>query len=721
MPVTRSITRARPMPLRCAVACCRSGIHPTSPSSPDALWITNAVLNRAIERFHHAHPIPCRRLSSCPGPIESRRRLGKRHMTAILPESRASPLPWTIDLPYNLGEWAWEPPNAPADRHKKKPSRFERLIRWLEGPTQEDASIPAPTSTNPAETISAETVPAETISEAQEVLAEFRDALASLQGRQSRASLSNACGPYTSRILELIRLRAISLDDMTSALDPFDSRIREKVPVQILDCIHAWYLQEVVDAIYASRIAPSHDAFGKEFWDHFFDQVITLTPQRPTFRLFQTLVIKGVQRISFRTVPEYYRRLFLAHIKHQASLPEQNAARAAEQHATLFEQVKFFRKGGLVEFCNKLIESCMEIPGDDEFRKRIAYHLLQTLAYIIPLSKSTFGRFASRINGTAPWRKEEAFILVRARLLSKARNRINVATYYHRSLNMRDGHHWAWLIKAALGDSSERQLQNLRTLTHSCNVVGNLDALLMAAARMRDGGSLLRDILVASRDPYVAVAAWATYNEGRETKAKWGWHIWLPYIRALIEDPEIDVALIWDAVDLLPFKSMHTLAPKYHWEGIGDRMTLLERMADWFMLRTDVTPRQQLRFVEKCIAHGQVAGGPMSKRLMANLAKLVIRDLEEGSLGRTARLQYLIKMVELHLGPEEAAKVRHQLEGWRWIVVNQDFGNKPKTKFDLEEELDELRVEMGQYENPQGLLEEDLVSDSEYDLEEYGS
>jgi hypothetical protein len=189
----------------------------------------------------------------------------------------------------------------------------------------------------------------------------------------------------------------------------------------------------------------------------------------------------------------------------------------------------------------------------------------------------------------------------------------------------------------------------------------------------------------------------------------------------LIEDPEIDVALIWDAVDLLPFKSMQRLPPKYHWEGIGDRMTLLERMADWFMLRTDVTPRQQLRFVEKCIAHGQVAGGPMSKRLMANLAKLVIRDLEEGSLGRTARLQYLIKMAELHLGPEEAAKVRHQLEGWRWIVVNQDFGNKPKTKFDLEEELDELGAEMDQYQTRQGLLEEELMSDSEYDLEEYGS
>lgn len=704
------------MPLRCAVACCRSGIHPTSPSSPDAVWITNAVLNRAIERFHHAHPIPCRRLSSCPGPIESRRRLGKRHMTAIIPESRASPLPWTIDLPYNLGEWTWEAPNAPADRHKKKVSRFERLVRWLEGPAQEDCSIPAPTPTNPAETI-----PAETISEVQEVLAEFRDALASLRGTQSTASLSKACRPYTNRLLELIRSRAISLDDMTSALDPFDSRIREKVPVQTLDCIHAWYLEKVINAIHASRTSPSHDAFGKEFWDQFFDLVITLTPQRPTFRLFQTLVIKGVQKISFKTVPEYYQRLFRAHILHQATLPEQNAARAAEHHTALFTEVKFFRKGGLVEFCNELIESCMAIPGDDEFRKRISYHLLQTLAYIIPLSKSTFGRFASRVNGTASWGEEEAFILVRARLLSKARNRIGVATYYQRSLNIRDGDHWFWLIKAALGDGSERQLQNLRTLTHSCTIVGNLDALLMTAAQMENGGSLLRNILIASRDPRVALAAWATYNEGRDMKAKWGWHIWLPYVRALIEDPEIDVALIWDAIDLLPFKSIQTLPPEYHWEGIGDRMTLLERMADWFMLRADVTPRQQLRFVEKCIAHGKVAGGPMSKLLLANLTKLVVRDLEEGSLGRTARLQYLINMAEMHLGPEEAANIRHQLEGWRWIVVNQDFGNKPKTNFNLEDELDELGVEMDHYQTRQELLEDDQMFDSEYDLEEYES
>ncbi|KAJ4326576.1 hypothetical protein N0V84_003006 [Fusarium piperis] len=621
-------------------------------------------------------------------------------MTAILPESRASPLPWTIDLPFDLGEWTWEAPTAPINRHKKELGRFERLVRWLEGPAQ-DVSIPAPTPTTPAETIS----------EAQVVLAELRDALAGLTGAQSRSSLSAACKPYMGRLLKLIRLRAISCDDLTLALDPFDSRIREKVSHQTLDCVHAWYLEVVVKAIRDSRIVPSHDAYGTEFWHRFFNQTIALTPQRPTFRLFQTLVIAGVQQIYFKTVPNYYLRLFQANILHHASLPGEKPARAAEQHASLFEQVKFFRKGGLVEFCNRLIESCLSIPGDDEYRKRIAYHLLQTLAYIIPLSKGTFSRFAGQINGTAQWKQQEAFILVRARLLSKARNRIRVATYYHRSLNMGNGQHWYWLIKAALGDIPERQLQNLRTLTHSANIVGNLDELLTAASQMPHAGTLLRDMLIASRDPHVAVAAWATYNDGRQSKAKWGWHIWLPYLRALIEDPEIDVALIWDSVDLLPFKSIETLPARYHLEGIGDRMMLLESMGDWFMSRSDATPRQRLRFIEKCIAHGKVAGKPMSKRLMANLAKLVVRDLEEGSLGRTARLQYLIKMTELHLGPEEAEKVRHQLEGWRWVIVNQDSGAVPKTEFDLQEELGELEAEMDGYHTRQGLGDGELQSE----------
>ncbi|RSL43959.1 hypothetical protein CEP54_014878 [Fusarium duplospermum] len=697
------------MSLRCAVACCRLGIHPTCPSSPDAVWITNAVLNRAIERFHHAHSIPCRRISSCPGPIESRRRLGKRHMTAILPESRASPLPWTIDLPFNLGEWSWEAPNAPEDRHKKKPSLVEQLIRWVEGPLpQDDGSIPAPTPTTPAETIS----------EAREVLAEFADALAGLNGVQNRRTLDLACKPYKNQLLKLIRSRVISRDDLELALDPFDWRIREKVSPQIIDCVHAWYMEEVVHAIHASRIVPSHDAYGQEFWERFFDRVIALIPQPTTFRLFQTLVIEGVQKIEFRTVPEYYLRLFRANIQHLASLPNQNAARAAEHHASLFTEVKFFRKGGLVTFCDELIESCLAIPGDDEYRKRIEFHLFQTLAYIIPLSKSAFGRLAHRIKGEARWTETEAFIIVRARLLSKARNRRTAATYYHRSLDLRSGNHWYWLIKAALSDSSSRQLQNLRTLTNSCNLVGNLDSLLTTAARMPHGGTLLRDIMIASRDPHVAVAAWATYNQGRKTKAKWGWHIWLPYIRALIEDPEIDVALIWEAVDLLPFKSMQTLPREYHWEGIGDRMTLLERMGDWFMSRSGVTPRQCLRFIERCIAHGKVAGGPMSKRLMANLAKLVVRDLEEGSLGRTARLQYLIKMTELHLGPEEGEKVRHQLEGWRWIVVHQGFETLPKTKFNLEEELDELDTEMNKYQIRQESAEGALRS--EYEAQGFG-
>lgn len=633
--------------------------------------------------------------------MESRRRLGKRHMTAILPESRTSPQPWTVDLPFNLGEWTWEAPTAPIDRHKKELGSFERLVRWIEGPAG-DVSTPAPTPP---------TTPAETISQAQELLAEIRDAIAGFEGEfEGRSSLSEFFRPYKNRLLELIRSREISRDDLMSALDPFDSRAREKASPQTLDCIHAWYLEDIIYTIYDTRDVPSHDAYGTEFWHQVFDQTIALTPQRPTFRLFQTLVMKGVQQIAFGTVPDFYLRLFKANILHQASLTEEKPARAAEQHAALFEQVKFVRQGGLVDFCNRLIESCMATPGDDEYRKRIAYHLLQTLAYIIPLTKSTFARYAGQINGEAQWDQQEAFILVRARLLSKARNRFQFRRYYHRSLNMTTGEHWYWLIKAALGDVRERQLQNLRTLTHSANIVGNLDELLTTASEMPHSGTLLRDMLVASRDPHVAVAAWATYNEGRPTKAKWGWHIWLPYLRALVEDPEMDVALIWDAVDLLPFKAMDTLPLKYHWEGIGDRMTLLERMGDWFMSRTNVTPRQRLRFIEKCITHAKVAGPSMSKRLVANLAKVIVRDLEEGNLGRTARLRYLIKTTELYFGRTEGNRVRRRLEEWRFVIVNQGYA---KTKSRLRQELDDLETKVCAYHDGQEFEEERLETEHE--------
>ncbi|KAM0437730.1 hypothetical protein ACHAPT_002095 [Fusarium lateritium] len=684
------------MPLRCAGAFCRSGMRPT-PSPPDAVWITNAVLLRAIERFHHVHSVPCRRLSSCPGPIESRRRLGKRHMTAILPESHPSPLPWTIDLPFNLGEWNWEAPTAPENRHKvkKKLGLLERLIRWLEGPAQDDSSTSVPTPT----------APAEAISEAQEVLVGLGDELAKFRLVDSRLALYQACEPYMQRLFKLMQLRMISRDDLILALDPFDLHIRERVPRQILDCVHAWYLESVINAIHAGRIRPSHDAYGPEFWQRFFDQVIELTPQGSTFRLFQNLVIKGVQKIHFRTVPEYHLRLFRAHIMYQASLPRQDAMRAAARHARLFREVKYFRKGGLIVHCRTLVKSCLSIPGDAEYRKRIAIHLLQTLAHMSPLTKSSFAHFANWISDPAEIGDGEAYFLVRARLISRARNRANAATYYRRSMFIHRGDHWRWLIKAALSDSTDRQHQNLRTLTHSCRLFGNLSELLTAAARMKHGGTILRDILTASQDPRVAVAAWETYNNGRQRKAKWSWHLWLPYIRALVQDPEMDFSVVWEAVDLLPFKSIKNLPPAFQCYGIGDKMQLLEKMGGWFMVRPDVTPRQRLRFIERCIAYGKVAGQSMSKGLMSNLAILVIKDLEEGSLGRTSRLQYLIKMTELHFGREEAARMEHQLEGWRWVVVNQGFGTKPKTKFVLDEELDELQTEIDGYRTTQELGE----------------
>ncbi|KAF4978148.1 hypothetical protein FDECE_18265 [Fusarium decemcellulare] len=651
-----------------------------NPSPPDAIWITNAVLLRAIERFHHASSVPCRRLSSCPGPIESRRRLGKRHMTAILPESHASPPPWTIDLPFNLGEWNWEAPAAPENRNKQKVGRIEQLIRWLEGSAEEESQIVEEATASQAGTLSP----------AREALVQLQDHLVHFEPVDDKHALWQACRPYLEQVISLVQVRMISCDDLLLTLDPFDSEFKQRAPAEVLDHVRAKQWSKIVNVIHAGRPTPSHDAYGDRLWRQCFEEVFKMTPQRATFELFQNLAMKGVGRLSFPFTNALTFRLVQTLVMHEASRPSLGLRENSKLHAQFAQDIKSFNMGGLRDYCINLVESCLSQSRDDEHRRGIAYNLLLAIGFMQPVGRSLFRHVARYFQGTIEWSDQEAFYVARARLLAKSQNRRNLASVHWRSPAHKSDSSWQMLLVAALRENQQRRQQNLRTLICAAQHMGHLETLLRAATNMENGGTLLRDILVASRDRDVAVAAWMAYNRGRESPAKWSWHLWLPYVQSMIKDPNFNLSVFWDAVNLLPFKSMGTLPKDKHWKGIRSRMDLLEMMGEWFMLRPGLTERQRLRCIEKTLAYSKATGEPMSARLVSNLATLIVRDLEVGNLGRTERLEYLAAKTEELQGRKQARRVRTQLEGWRWVIQQQDMRPQEPVKSDVDKELQGL-------------------------------
>ncbi|TLD27038.1 hypothetical protein PspLS_04866 [Pyricularia sp. CBS 133598] len=109
-------------PPRCRLARSRQAVSAAS----EGIWITDRVLANAMERYFSVSQVVMsrRQASSVPGPMEARRRLGRRQMTEAF-QVHPSPPPWAFEFPMDLSKWRWEPPalgNIFRDPARKTPS-----------------------------------------------------------------------------------------------------------------------------------------------------------------------------------------------------------------------------------------------------------------------------------------------------------------------------------------------------------------------------------------------------------------------------------------------------------------------------------------------------------------------------------------------------------------------------------------------------------------------
>ena len=119
------------MPPRPTTHCCR-GLQHKLASSREGIWVTDKLLASAFERYCL---VSSRKASNVPGPLESRRRLGKRQIGDLnVAHSTPSLPPWAIQNSPDLSQWNWEPP-TPLTARQNEASRAavsERLLpSWL--------------------------------------------------------------------------------------------------------------------------------------------------------------------------------------------------------------------------------------------------------------------------------------------------------------------------------------------------------------------------------------------------------------------------------------------------------------------------------------------------------------------------------------------------------------------------------------------------------------
>ncbi|KAI1090418.1 hypothetical protein F5B19DRAFT_463401 [Rostrohypoxylon terebratum] len=134
---------------------CRRATYRHLYSHNDALQFPEALLTAIFERYYVILRTVARHGSSVPGPMENRRRMGKRQMAELnLGQSHpASPL-WAFENLPDLTKWKWKPPSPPdALNRQVQAQNVERrgmvrsILNWVVGrPAPALAPTTAPTS-----------------------------------------------------------------------------------------------------------------------------------------------------------------------------------------------------------------------------------------------------------------------------------------------------------------------------------------------------------------------------------------------------------------------------------------------------------------------------------------------------------------------------------------------------------------------------------------------
>ncbi|POR36367.1 Uncharacterized protein TPAR_03413 [Tolypocladium paradoxum] len=678
------------MPVR-SPAQCRRTVSRAAPSQV-GVWVTDSMLVQAIEQSHRAILPPCRRLNSHAGPMESRRRLGKRHMTGLMPTSSAYPPIWRFDVPSTTGVPQWEAPTAPSYRRRKNQQLsvsglFNNLISWLENSGADKPLIPrqadiATTGTMAVEalaldnTAQRESMPETWVCEAapsrdlpREIM-KLRTSIHTLD-EADEETLFRLCRTCRRSLRRRVERGDLSAEALVAALDPLDVATRSRMPVaetanRIAAMIRRTILSAMADAQKRDGSTVSH-----ELWMTLADKICGTKGTSHDIQLFWRLMdvmpaslraqipsdrIAGLAR-AFVTAQANRHNLFSHWSARSARFSNALRNLSAVQRQYLEDSMKRFllQQGCVTEAARRLRFSWLIINAYDT-RATTQEFLGAYRASVEPgvrlHSMQLWQLLAARVIATGAIEGEQSKTLMEAEYISMSQR-------------------WTGLVLALL--TSKNRDSGLRELCACLNGIGEFETIAQALTSpplRHVRVDTVQAMAAACNDHNQAIQLYdsVVVKEGSRRKlGTWDWAAWIPYIERMIKDPKMEPLRVWQVLNLTR-PSGKEACPKATAAEVKAKAQLLDQMGLWYMEASHLNDRQVLRQVQRCVSCQRSLTNGVSSQTLANVAGIVTRDLEKGDRGRTTRMEWLVSMVAQARGAEEAESAAKALKGWRWVI-----------------------------------------------------
>ncbi|KAH0491394.1 hypothetical protein TgHK011_002828 [Trichoderma gracile] len=686
------------MSVRSAAQCPPRGIV----SSSSAVWITDAMLRQAIDRYHRqfSPAASCRRISSHSGPLESRRRqLGKRNMTGIMPSSATySPL-WHFDVAWVPSECKWEPPSTVEERRRKKQSigpsaLFESLISWLEksdadkpfiqpppadnivsSASTSEATVPAPPEITTSEHFYQDApIPAKVPRE----LSALRYSISLLDTIDEKA-LEGLLKPFQRDYFLRMETANLSVEELRFLMEPLDQASRDIISdPKLVNLLIARIRRSVLTGLEIAQTRVPKSVTLPDLWTTFASIVCSSGSGYQNIRIFRKAL--SIMPADIRAQIPMYEITTLARSSLVAQASSRNLhplwTRVASQFGEALSNLDRLQLQNLDLEINALIserEQDVEETGMLRFAWLMfkAYNSAATNAEIAQSYRELIASHGMGLASAQLWQ------VIVARL--KSAELMSTITHFEltRTKYSSPSQRWAALFSAIHGlPNATDVLSELYGFFRDINRTGTLMHAVTSLPVSRVSIDTARTIATACDDHRLALQLYESIRArlGRDSRVTpWGWEAWVPYIERIIKDPEITRPVHWELLDLPRVATPPDADPEDIAREIQAKMALVDRIGQWYMEAPHLNERQLLRRLHRCVSVQRALAKAVSPQVLARVAEVVTRDLQEGDWGRTTRLRWLLSIIAQTHGEKQAGDVSRTLEGWRRMVDRKAF------------------------------------------------
>ncbi|KAG5917444.1 hypothetical protein E4U42_007247 [Claviceps africana] len=667
------------------------------------ICITDAMLIKAIEKYQKLASETRRRFYSHVGPLESRRRASKRHMTGLMPTSHTFPPIWQFDI--GSSRLQWEAPTSQEHRRRKRDQLsvsgvLNTFVGWLgiRGATDKpfDATPVSPSDTTSGvvrleapsvESFSAESM-AKTEQEAHtpapfttmpEEIVLLRSSILDMHPVKEDARFFGELYQAAKACKRCLRRRIergdLSAQGLVVALDPLDSTSRSRIPTaEMANKISAMIRRGVLYAM-ADVQTRNPAAIPPELWLNFVDKLCSANGGAHDVQLLRNLL--GTMPASLKhhlpaeQMRSLTRRIVTAQAHRQNLFPQWLVL--ASRFSQALQQLPGERQR---EMDDDMAAFLSQQDGVSDTAKRMRYAWLVIKAHAAHTSTQDFTDLyrnclgpEHRLNGLQRWQVIFARLSALQTFDSASRKQLLDGAYT--SLHQRWSTLLAHVMSSANKESALRELcaalsgigefaSTARTLTSP--PVHELERETMEALATACGS---HDQVLFLHD------AIDMKPRANRPQPLWSWTTWTKHTEAIIKDPAIDSCRIWQVLKLTYTPRCITADKGRLAHEKTAKCHFLTQMAQWFLQAQHLNDRQVLRNLQRCLnMHRALTNGAVPHQMLVCVVEIISRDLERGQRGRTSRMEWLLRLTLDKYGLDAAKKVASAWKGFRWTIEN---------------------------------------------------